>query len=387
MTELKYGWMKAKWNIYIRGGLDLNYHRLESNLDGITLPYITACDYKSFVMRMYAAPETSYSSYRWLVTMSLPIGLYASHIAEGEAITGSTKGYLSVEPLAYVRYKLNARMDVIAQAKYSLKPPYANCHLPAVIMQDFRNLSLSVPITEYYHNRSAALNLRYRNPIKSFFFNIAGKYDWNTYPLINSQVFVNDFILNSFDVKSNDARLFNVNGNVSKGLLRGRIHIGFDAAYAEGKSSAIRDEQEISYRQSAFTLQSRLKGYFTNWFSTDYKIGYTFNKLQIIKGDATNYQTLRQFLSLGFLPSKGWQFSVGGEHYLTRFSSSKSSGLILVDASASWEPTKTLKFGIEATNILNRKEYRYASYGLLNETEYMYRIRGRNVMLSMQVRI
>jgi outer membrane receptor protein involved in Fe transport len=298
-----------------------------------------------------------------------------------------TNSYLSVAPFVYVRYKLNAQMDVITQLKYSLEPPQVTCHIPAVIMQDYRNLCLAVPTTEYCHNSSAALSLRYRNPIRSLFFNIVGKYDWNNNPLINDQRFLSDYILNTFAVNSNVTRRFNVNGNISKGLMSGKIHISLDAGYAEGKSFAMRDGQKISYRQSAIALQPGLKGYFTKWFSTDYKIGYTTNKLRIKNGDASNYQTLKQSLSIALVPLKGWQFSFGGEHYLTRFSSSRSSNLILADASATWEPTKSLEFSLKATNILNKKEYQYASYGLLSETNYMYRIRGRNIMLSMLVRI
>lgn len=387
VTELKYGWLKAKWNIYVRGGLDINYHHLKSNLDGTASPLVTECDFQSLLMRVYAAPEASYSSYRWLVTLSLPIGLKTNHIYGGQTGSNMTKCYLSVAPFVYVRYKLNARMDAIAQLKYSLEPPEATCHIPAAIMQNFRNLYLAVPTTDFYHYRSAAVNLRYRNPIKSLFFNIIGKYDWNSYPLINDQIFLNNYILNTFTLNSNDTRCFNVNGNISKGLMSGKIHISLDASYADVISSAMRDGQKLSYRQSAIVLQPGLKGYFTNWFSTDYKIGYTINKLRIKNGDTSNYQTIKQFLSLVLIPLKGWQFSVGGEHYYTRFSSSRSSNLILVDASATWEPTKKLEFSIKATNILNKKEYRYASYGLLSETDYMYRIRGRNIMLSMQIRI
>ena len=278
-------------------------------------------------------------------------------------------------------------MDVITQLKYALEPPEVTCHIPAVIMQNFRDFYLAVPTTAYYHNRAAALSLRYRNPIKSFFFNISGKYDWNSSPLINNQRFLNDFILNTFTVNSNVTRRLNVSGNISKGLMSGKIHVSLDALYAEGNSSAMRDGQKISYRQSAIALQPGLKGYFTKWFSTDYKIGYTTNKLRIKNGDTSNYQTIKQFLSITLVPLKGWQFSFGGEHYLTRFSSSKSSNLILADFSATWEPTKNVEISMNAINILNKKEYQYASYGLLSETNYMYRIRGRNILLSMQVRI
>lgn len=387
VTELKYGLMKAKWNIYVRGGLDFDYHHLKSNLDGTASPLVTECDFQSLLMRVYAAPEASFNSYRWLVTISLPIGLKTNHIYGGQTVSNMSKCYLSVAPFVYVKYKLNARMDAIAQLKYALEPPEATCHIPAAIMQNFRNLYLSVPTTDYYHYRSAAVNLRYRNPIKSLFFNIVGKYDWNNSPLTNDQIFLNNNILNTFTLNSNDSRRFNVNGNISKGLMSGKIHISLDASYADVSSSAMRDGQKLSYRQSAIVLQPGLKGYFTNWLSTDYKIGYTINKLRIKNGNASNYLSIKQFLSLALVPLKGWQFSVGGEHYYTRFSSSRSSSLILVDASVTWETTKKLEFSIKATNILNRTEYRYANYGLLSETDYMYRIRGRNIMLSMQVRI
>lgn len=387
VNEFKYGWLKAKWNIYIRGGLDFDYHRLKNDLDGLTLPLITECDYHSLSMKLYAAPESSYNSYRWLFNMSLPIGLKAYNIHDGQAISNITKYFFSLMPSVYVRYKLNAQMDVITQLKYSLEPPEVTCHIPTVIMQNFRNLYLAVRTTEYYHNRSAALNLRYRNPIKSLFFNILGRYDWNSYPLINDQRFLNDCILNTFAVNSNDTRRFTVNGNISKGLMSGKIHVSLDAIYAESNSSAMRDGLKIFYRQSAIVLQPGLKGYFTKCFSTDYRIGYTTNKLRIKDGDSSTYQTIKQLLSIVLVPLKDWQFSVGGEHYLTRFSSSRSSNLFLVDATATWEPTKNLEFSIKATNILNRKEYQYANYGLLNETNYMYRIRGRNIMLSMQIKI
>ena len=81
------------------------------------------------------------------------------------------------------------------------------------------------------------------------------------------------------------------------------------------------------------------------------------------------------------------KFAIGGEHYYTKFSSGSSANLILLDASVRWNISKKVDISLTAANLLNQREYRYASYGLLSETEYMYRLRGRSVMASIQVRL
>ena len=103
---------------------------------------------------------------------------------------------------------------------------------------------------------------------------------------------------------------------------------------------------------------------------------------QILTADA-----LKQYLTLTFVPAKKWQVAIGGEHYYTKFSSGSSANLILLDASVRWNVSKKVDISLTAANLLNQREYRYASYGLLSETEYMYRLRGRSVMASIQVRL
>lgn len=70
-----------------------------------------------------------------------------------------------------------------------------------------------------------------------------------------------------------------------------------------------------------------------------------------------------------------------------KFSSGSSVNLLLLDASIRWNVSKKVDISLTAANLFNQREYRYASYGLLSETEYMYRLRGRSVMASIQVRL
>ncbi len=102
---------------------------------------------------------------------------------------------------------------------------------------------------------------------------------------------------------------------------------------------------------------------------------------------SSNYDALKQYLILTFVPHKKWQFSIGGEHYHTKFSTGNYANLILFDASVRWNVSKRVDISLTASNLLNQREYRYVNYGLLSETNYMFRLRGRNIMANIQVRL
>lgn len=101
----------------------------------------------------------------------------------------------------------------------------------------------------------------------------------------------------------------------------------------------------------------------------------------------TDYASLKQYLTLIFMPHKNWHISTGIEHYYTQFPSDSSASLVLLDASVRWTVSPKVELSLVATNLLDKREYCYTDYGLLSETNYMYRIRGRNIVAAIQVRL
>ena len=106
--------------------------------------------------------------------------------------------------------------------------------------------------------------------------------------------------------------------------------------------------------------------------------------MSIKSTETSKNDALKQYLTLTFVPSKKWQIAIGVEHYYTKLSSERSANLILLDTSVRWNVSKKVDISLTAANLLNQREYRYASYGLLSETEYMYRLRERSIMVSIQ---
>ena len=387
VTEARYGWIFGRWRVYARGGVDFNYHDMTTTLSGLEFPYAMQNDVNFSLLNTYLAPEASYESYKWKVRLSVPTSYNLHHIRDKKTDGNTTNNYVAATPSLYVRHQINAKMEIAAQLRYSLTPPKASTYISGLMMTDFRNLCMDTPASEYSDTRSVTMTFKYRNPITSLFFNLTGQYEWSNNPYMTNQLFMDNYILSTISPTRNDDHSLILNGSISKGLMSGRMTIGLDAGYIQMWDNAMRQNSMSPYMLQALNIQPYLKGHFTNWFSADYRLAYSKNTMDIEDATSSNYDALKQYLTLTFVPAKKWQIAIGGEHYYTKFSSGSSANLILLDASLRWNVSKKVDISLTAANLLNQREYRYASYGLLSETEYMYRLRGRSVMAIIQVRL
>ena len=387
VTEARYGWIFGRWRVYARGGVDFNYHDMTTTLSGLEFPYAMQNDVNFSLLNTYLAPEASYESYKWKVILSVPTSYNLHHIRDKKAADNTTNNYVAVTPSFYVRHQINAKMEIAAQLRYSLTPPKASTYISGLMMTDFRNLCMDTPITEYSDTRSVTMTFKYRNPITSLFFNLTGQYEWSSNPYMTNQLFMDNYILSTISPTRNDDHSLILNGSISKGLMSGRMTIGLDARYIQMWDNAMRQNSISPYMLQVLNIQSYLKGHFTNWFSADYRLSYSKNTMDIEDATSSNYDALKQYLTLTFVPAKKWQIAIGGEHYYTKFSSGSSANLILWDASVRWNVSKKVDVSLTAANLLSQREYRYVNYGLLSETNYIYRLRGRNIMASIQVRL
>ena len=387
VTEARYGWLFNRWKVSARGGIDFNHHNIDADLHGIALSYPTRNEMDFSLLSPYLSPDVSYRSSRWLFTLSVPVSYHLHHIRNKLTDESGTEHYASVAPAFSLRHQISAKMDMAAQFKYSLSPPKADMHLRNVMMNDFRNLTVPEDVSEYKEERTATLNVRYRNPITSLFFHGMGRLEWNRYPSMRSQLFMGDYILHSFVPIKNESRNLAVNGSISKGLMSGKLTLGLDAGHVRIWTTSMKQHVESSYVLTKTFVQPYLKGFFTNGLSMDYRLLYTRNTMDIESSGKSAHDVWKQYLAFTIIPDKAWQIGIGGEHYYTRFSSGNSTNLVLLDASVRWTVSKRADFSLTGMNLLNRRAYHYANYGLLSETGYTYNIRGRSIMASVQVRL
>lgn len=389
VSEASYGWIFGQWQVRGRAGIDYNHRKLESNLAGIHADgFPLTNDSRLDVLNLYVRPEIVYENKR------LRIGTHASMNYYRYCFDGKTpdehtsKSFGMISPSLSLRYKFTARMEMFMNARYMVTPPKAGVFYRGIIMSNYRELNAGYPSYSVDTERSAALSLRYRNPISSVFANAVFKYEKNSYSLIATQVFTDSQILTTFAPTANSGDTYSLNGGFSKGIFSGKIYTGIDMGYAQTKTAAMRNANIIQYKLSLLSVTPKVKGTVLKWIAVEYAVSASRNTMDFINDNShSSYINVKQKLDISLFPTRKIQACAGIEHYSAKFNGNTDAGsLLLLDAGAKWKISDKFDLSLSATNLMNDVEYRYSRHATLSETVYTYRIRPRNIMMSIQMK-
>ena len=376
-TETKFGKMTRFWKFYVSGGLDLDYHRMNATLAGLGAFDNTGI-HEAFLSNLYATPQVDYERNGWRASFDIPLKWLHYSIA-------GRHDYINASPRLYVRRQLTAKSDLSASVTYRLGSPQPYLNITVPVLSDYRNLFIAENPDRYSQNVTATLSYRYRNPLRSLFFNISATYDHSRSSIMSDQLFIGDFIVSTYADHLNNSDSWHAKGGFSKGLGHSRMVVGCDMDASVSSASSMRDNEVVPYRQVAAGVKPYFKGSITGWLSVNYEASYGFSRLKI-NDIANNCHNFRQNVFATIIPNDYIQFTVGAEHFLTRFPEGDTSGLVLLDASAVWRVNGKVRLSLTADNLLNRRTYRYISYGTLSRSEHHFGIRQRGILASIQYR-
>ncbi|MDR1682774.1 MAG: hypothetical protein LBS25_05235 [Candidatus Symbiothrix sp.] len=384
VTEVSYGWVFGRWQVRGRAGVDYSHNRIESRLTGIDVgDFPSANNSRLSVTNLYVRPEAVYENRRWWFNPHVSLNYYGCDFENHTA-----KAFGIVSPAVFARYKFSAQWEMSADARYVVNHPSQITFYQGIVMNDYRNISVGEPSYKLNYGSSAALSLRYRNPISSVFANVGATYERNQSPLMTSQLFLSDLIVSGYSPISNRSETYRVNGGISKGLVSGRLRIGLDAGYVEASAASLRNNDIVPHRLSVVSVAPSLKGTLLKWIAAEYSLSASRNEL-VIAGNSAESESInwKQKLTASLFPTKTIQAFVGAEHYHTKFNDNTADNLILFDVGTRWTVFGKVDINLSATNLLNDTRYRYTRHETLSKTVYQYRIRPRNAMLSVQIRI
>ena len=376
-TESRWGKFGRFWKFYIDGGIDLNYHKMDLSLIGLD-SFDNEETTKSFLMNIYAVPQLDYERHGWLLSMKIPVKWLHQSV-------NANHDYINLSPRLYARKRLIAKSELSASVTYQLSSPQAYMYVLAPVLSDYRNLFIANDIDKYSQNVSTSMSYRYRNPLTSFFVNASLTYNYSRSSIMSNQLFIDDFIVSTFADKLSVINEWYLTGGISKGFGHSRMVVGCDVSGSINSASSMRDYIVEDYCQQTVAVKPYFKGSLCKWFSLNYDANYLFSRLKIGNID-NNIHSFNQKLYATLMPHDRWEFTFGAEHFLTGFSEGNLKNLILLDASAVWRVSNKVRLSITANNMLNQYQYQYVTYGTLSRTEHIFRIRPRNILVSIQWR-
>lgn len=376
-TESQFGRLSRFWKFYADAGLDIDYFRLDSSLDGMGAFDNTGV-YNSFRSNLYVSPRVDYERGGWRATFSVPVKWLHYSVTHD-------KDYVEVTPRLRLRKQLGARSEISGWLAYRLGAPQVWLDLNVPVMADSRNLFVAGTPGGYRHDVSASLAYTYRNPVKSLFINLSGSFDHSRSPAIPGQLFVGDIIVSTYIDRLSVGDMWHIGGGVSKGLGHSRMVAGMDFDVSGGSSSSMRDGEVVPYINAGIQVKPYFKGSLFRWLSAGYEAEYGFSQFRV-RDESSDSQAFRQNLSVTVIPDDRLQFTAGAEHYLTRFPGGGTSGIILLDASAAWRISDKVRLSLTGDNLLDSRYYEYVTYGTLSRSEHRFALRGRKIIASLQYR-
>lgn len=376
-TESRWGKLGRFWKFYINGGVDLNYHRTVLALTGMSA-FDNDGKHSAFISDLYVTPQIDYERNGWLLSARTSVK-WLHHSTNGQ------HDYINLFPRFYVRKNTSAKSELSASVAYQLSSPQAYMSITTPILSDYRNIFIATDIDKYSQNVAATVSYKYRNPLTSFFANASLTYNRSRSSVMHTQLFIDDFVISTYTDKLSANDSWNLSGGISKGLGHSRMVAGADVNVSESTASSVRNNIAEDYRQLTFHIKPYFKGSLCKWLSVNYDAGYSFSRLEI--GDQTNAtHSFNQKLHATVMPNDRWQFTFGAEHFLTRFPEGNVENLILLDATAVWHVSSKVRLSLTANNLLDKRRYRYVTYGTLSRSEHTFQIRSRDVIAAIQYR-
>ncbi|MDE5849990.1 MAG: TonB-dependent receptor, partial [Muribaculaceae bacterium] len=327
---------------------------------------------------LYATPQTDYDRNGWRVSLSVPVKWLHYAIA-------GQHDYINISPRYSIRRQLTSKSELSGSISYGLSSPQPFLNINVPILSDYRNILIAQNPDKYSHDFGASLSYRYRNPIKSIFFNLSGGYSHHRNSIMTNQKFIGDFIISTYSDKISNSETWHLKGGISKGLGHSKMVIGLDANASVSSASSMRNDEVIPYRQVSAGVKLYFKGSIMRWLSANYEAEYGFSNLRIADEKNTS-NSLHQNVFMTISPNDIIHFTLGAEHFLTRFPEGHTASLTLLDASAVWRISTRIRLSFTATNLLNRRRYEYVTYGTMSRSEHIFGIRPRSIIVSLQYR-
>ncbi len=146
----------------------------------------------------------------------------------------------------------------------------------------------------------------------------------------------------------------------------------------------VRNNKKIDYNIQNIVISPSINGRLTNWMKVVYEFYLRATGMKRSnQPDKTTSTEYNQSLETILNPTENLNLSLLGEHYHTIIPGSKPKDLFLTDFKAEYQFSPRWQAILSITNLLNQKDYTYTSISNLSSEYHWYKIRPRNVLISL----
>lgn len=383
-NKIDYGFVIGQVMVSLAAGAKVMWRDMDSELEGITITDNDEGKSSMNYTQLYLTPKLEYTWHRLKTRLSLPVNFY--HYLYKEKANGleSPSTHLLFNPDLYLSYTLSADWDIDLSGGITSRPLNDGSFYPGYLMDSYRTLMKGYPVYGLNTNKYIEGGIYYKRTLDEFFADLSVSHSWMSLPYLSNQAFEGDFIIASYQEGKNTARQLDVNGNVSKGFDFLNCYIYLQGMYTNRHSMLVRNEERMPNVRSMWSIGPRIEADLTEKITLQYELSYGKSKLRL-ENEGSEMQTasMKQSLSLRITPLPKLSILLKGEHFRNTETDNRKRDFFLADAMVSYQLSKRCDLELNATNLLDEREYAYTTF--TNEASTVsrsYRIRPRNLLLT-----
>ena len=370
--------------VSLEGGVKGYFRSMRSQLPQLPeeIPGLTENVVQTNYLTLYATPKLEYWLRRVTLTLTLPVS-YA-HYAFDKSFADRDEVYFS--PTLKLNWKPNNRFSGSISGGTGRAPMNLGQIHPGLVMTDYRTLKAGTDNFYTSTSQRVSAHLSYKHTRRGLFASAMAMQSWSSLPYTLSQVLYGDYAVYSYaDASSRSRRTF-ANGTVGKTLDFMRGSLSVNGTYTRSVSHLFSQEQAVSSVTDYYGVGARLSGAPAGWLSFDYVLSYADSRLSMNGLHEAWLSTLKNELTLTFVPATKWQLTVSGEHYRNELADGDYKSVLMLDSKIVYRLSKLVELGASLTNILNLDTYNYISYSQISSFESRRQLRGRQLLLSITLR-
>lgn len=367
----------------LEAGVSGYFRNLNTDLWGVDLQELTdreelTTDY----LRVFASPKLEWSYKKLELTFNMPVNLY-SYFFSG-ALRNRSEFFIS--PSLSARFRLTPRMSLALRGSARRSPASLHTIHDSSILTDYR--SFSSGIDDYYTSsgQSVSASYNFRNAQSGIFLMAMGSYGWNKSKFGTVQNVVGDYIFHSYRPQPSDSRNAMAFLNVSKTLDFMRGAIGIRGNFNRIENNILSQGVQTDYRNDSFSLSPFVNGNISTFFNWNLKFTWDRSSLKISDMPGRSTDGFIYSGSVTLTPCSLITWTTGGEYYRNEIEDGRYKDMLMLDTKLTFNISKRVEISVSATNLLNKKEYSYTTYGTLSQYERSSRLRGREFMISIYLK-
>lgn len=377
------GFVFNKVLISLDTGLSGYFRNLNTELFGLeSAGFIGTEALTTDYLRIFASPKFEWSYKKLELSFKLPVNMY-SYFFSG-AMNNRSELFLS--PSIAARFRFTQRMSLTLRGSAGRSPASLHNIHSSSILTDYRSFSSGVD--DYYtaSGQSLSSTFSYRNASHGVFVMAMGSYGWNKSKYGTVQDFIDNYVFYSYKSQPSDSRNAIAYLNASKTLDFMRGAIGFRGNYRRLENSLLSQGLQTDYSNDSFSLSPFINGNISTCLNWNFRFSWEKSLLKI--SDMPNRSSNNYIYSgnVSVTPCTLITWTTGCEYYCNQIENGNYKNIFMLDTKLTFNISKRLELSVAGTNLLNNKEYRYSSYGMVSQYERSSELRGREFLISIYLK-